>query len=159
MQNNTLVRVLLCATLAVGGVGCDPANFGSEYMMVDELQSKDLSKLENKELKVHGWVLAGSIKEEIVNQQTVRTFVLQKSGKKIRVFSKGPKPDTFKDQSEVIATGKLIPVASTAEWAGPLKATIGADAYVVEATELSAKCPSKYDGATANKDLQNTKFE
>ena len=64
---------------------------------------------EGKELKVHGWVEAGSIVEKVVNQETHRTFVLQKDGKKIRVFSVGPKPDTFKDQSEVVATGHLVP--------------------------------------------------
>jgi cytochrome c-type biogenesis protein CcmE len=130
-----------------------------EYMMVDELMTKDLTRLEGRELKVHGWVLAGSIKEEIVNQQTVRTFVVQKAGKKIRVFSKGPKPDTFKDQSEVVATGRIIPAAQAQELAAQLKTQIGGDTHVVEATDLQAKCPSKYDGAQVNKDLKNTKFE
>ena len=34
--------------------------------------------------------------------------MLQKNGKKIRIFNEGPKPDTFKDQSEVVATGRLV---------------------------------------------------
>ena len=91
-----------------------------------------------------------------------RTFVLQKGGKKIRVFSTGPKPDTFKDQSEVVATGRLVPAKDLAALADALckdKPTglgcpVRVDAeqtWVVDSTELMAKCPSKYDGATSNK--------
>ena len=164
MQNSTLLKILLSVVVVVGGViFFVKTTFGNtqEYMMVDELVANDLGSLEGRELKVHGWVLAGSIKEEIVNQQTIRTFVLQKAGKTVRVFSKGPKPDTFKDQSEVVATGKLLPAGGPAakEMAAQLKIPLGTDAYVVEATDLQAKCPSKYDGANVNKNLKDTKFE
>jgi hypothetical protein len=129
------------------------------YMMVDELMAGDLGRYEGKEMKVHGWGLAGSIKEKVANQETVRTFVLQKSGKKIRVFNKGPKPDTFKSESEVVASGHVVPAAEKAELAKSLGVQLEADlAYVVDANKLDAKCPSKYDGARANKDL-NQKFE
>lgn len=158
MQNSTLLKIVLTATVAVGGVlFFVKSGIGSTqtYMMVDELMAGDLARYEGKEMKVHGWVLAGSIKEKVVNQQTIRTFVLQKSGKKIRVFSKGPKPDTFKDQSEVVATGKLFAAATAKEMAAQLDTQLEPDlAYVVDATDLQAKCPSKYDGAQVNKNLK-----
>lgn len=158
MQNSTVLKIVLTAAVAVGGVVFFvKSTLGNtqEYMMVDELMAGDLARFDGtKELKVHGWVLAGSIKEKVVNQQTIRTFILQKSGKKIRIFSKGPKPDTFKDQSEVVATGRLVPVASVKDAAAALDTPIEADTqFVVEATDLQAKCPSKYDGAQGNKKL------
>ena len=158
MQNSTVLKIVLTVAVAVGGiVFFVKTTLGNtqEYMMVDELMQGDLSRLEGRELKVHGWVLAGSIKEKVVNQQTIRTFVLQKAGKKIRVFSKGPKPDTFKDQSEVVATGRLLASAKAKELAAGLETQLENDlAYVVEATDLQAKCPSKYDGAQVNKNLK-----
>src|SRR5690242_12369827 len=100
MQNSTLAKIALTAAVAVAGVGFfvkSTMGHTQHYKMVDELLAGDLKQWEGKELKVHGWVLAGSLKEDVVNQETHRSFVLQKDGKKIRVFSMGPKPDTFKD--------------------------------------------------------------
>ncbi len=160
MQNSTVLKIVLTAAVAVGGVVFFvKSGIGSTqtYMMVDELMAGDLARYEGKEMKVHGWVLAGSITEKVANQETVRTFVLQKSGKKIRVFSRGPKPDTFKDQSEVVATGRVVAAATMKDLAKSLDTQLEPDlAYVVDATELQAKCPSKYDGAQSNKNL---KFE
>jgi cytochrome c-type biogenesis protein CcmE len=162
MQNSTLAKIALTAAVAVAGVGFfvkSTMGHTQHYKMVDELLAEDLTQWKGKELKVHGWVLAGSIKEDVVNQETHRSFVLTKDGKKIRVFSMGPKPDTFKDQSEVVATGRLLPAAEMKQLAAALNVPLEADlAYVVEAKELQAKCPSKYEGARANKDL-NSKFE
>ena len=159
MQKSTLAKIGLTAAVAIAGVGFfvkSTMGHTTHYKMVDDLMaSGDLSQWKDKEIKVHGWVLAGSIKSEVVNQETHRTFVLQKGGKKIRVFSSGPVPDTFKDQSEVVATGEIIPAASRTDLAKSLGVTLEADlAYVVDAKELQAKCPSKYEGATANKDLK-----
>ncbi len=88
--------------------------------------------------------------------------MLEKNGKKIRVFSEGPKPDTFKDQSEVVATGRLVKAGELqglatemcAKQPAPVGCPVRTDAeqeYVVQSTELMAKCPSKYDGAPTNK--------
>jgi len=162
MQNSTLAKIALTAAVAVAGVGFfvkSTLGHTQHYKMVDELMAGDLTQWKDKELKVHGWVLAGSIKEDVVKQETQRTFVLTKDGKKIRVFSMGPKPDTFKDQSEVVATGHLVAAATKQDLAAALGVPLEADvAYVVDAKELQAKCPSKYEGARANKDL-NSKFE
>jgi cytochrome c-type biogenesis protein CcmE len=157
MDKNTLGKIVLTAVVAIGGVGfLVKSSVGSaqHYKMVDDLMSTDLSSWKGKELKVHGWVESGSIQERIVKQETHRTFLLQKSGKKIRVFSSGPTPDTFKDQSEVVATGHLVPADKMKELAQSLGVSIESDMpYVVDSTELMAKCPSKYDGANVNKTL------
>ena len=160
MQNSTLAKIALTAAVAVAGVGFfvkSTLGHTQHYKMVDELMAGDLSQWKGKELKVHGWVLAGSIREQVVDQKTQRTFVLTKEGKKIRVFSEGPKPDTFKDQSEVVASGRIVAAADKSALAKSLGVSLEADlAYVVDATKLDAKCPSKYDGARANKDLNES---
>jgi cytochrome c-type biogenesis protein CcmE len=162
MQNSTLLKIVLSTAVAVGGVVFfvkSTLGNTTEYKMVDDLMKGSLAHYEGREMKVHGWVLAGSIKEEVVNQQTIRSFVLHKAGKKIRVFSRGPKPDTFKDQSEVVATGRIRPVAEAKEMATALQVPLESDlTHIVDATELQAKCPSKYDGAQSNKNLDG-KFE
>jgi cytochrome c-type biogenesis protein CcmE len=160
MNNSTLGKIVLTAAVAVAGVGFlvkSSVSSAQHYKMVDDLLQTDLSSWKGKELKVHGWVESNSIHESIVNQETHRTFLLQKGGKKIRVFSAGPKPDTFKDQSEVVATGHLVPAGQMAELAKSLGVTIESDMpYVVDSTELMAKCPSKYDGANINSKQQPT---
>jgi cytochrome c-type biogenesis protein CcmE len=154
MNKSTLGKIILTAVVAVGGVGFlvkSSVSSAQHYKMVDDLLASDLTSWTGKELKVHGWVESGSIHESIVNQETHRTFLLQKGGKKIRVFSEGPKPDTFKDQSEVVATGHLVPAADRKSLAESLGVAIESDMpYVVDSSELMAKCPSKYDGARVN---------
>ena len=89
------------------------------------------------DFKIHGFVEAGTIKEEIVGQKTKRTFILQYEGKRILVKNEGPKPDTFRDLAEVVAKGRLV--QDNGE-------------YVLEANELMAKCPSKYEENQRTKD-------
>lgn len=165
MQNRTLAKLGLTAAVAIGGVGFllySSSEAAQHYEMVDNLITHGLDDYKDKHLKVHGFVEAGSIVEAIIDQEQKRTFVLQKNGKKIRVFSTGPVPDTFKDQSEVVASGKLLESVDLQKLADDICAkakisvgcpirTDGEQAYVVESTELMAKCPSKYEGATSNK--------
>ncbi|HUJ62844.1 MAG TPA: cytochrome c maturation protein CcmE [Kofleriaceae bacterium] len=163
MTNATLGKIALTAVVVLGGGGFlvySSVGHAQHYKMVQELVSGGLDQWKDTELKVHGFVEAGTIVEATVNQETRRSFVLTKEGKKIRVFSTGPKPDTFKDQSEVVATGRLVPAKDMQAIADQLCAKphpgcpIHADAeqpYVVDATDLMAKCPSKYDGAPSNK--------
>ena len=147
MNRSTLGKIILTAAVAVGGIAFVLRSSASaeRYFHVEELMAKELPEWTGKELKVHGIVEAGTIVEKIANQETQRTFVLQSKGKKIRVFSSGPKPDTFKDESEVVATGHVVPAAEMKATAEALKVPIESDMlYVVRASELMAKCPSKY---------------
>ena len=164
MQNSTLAKIALTAAVALGGVAfLVKSSLGSaqHYKMVDELVGEgDWEQWEGKEMKVHGWVQAGSIVEKTVAQETFRTFLLAREGKKIRIFNKGPKPDTFKDQSEVVATGHLRKASDMKQLAESLGVQIEGDMpYVVDSTELMAKCPSKYDGAQGNRKLDKTKYQ
>jgi cytochrome c-type biogenesis protein CcmE len=158
-----LVKIALTAVVVVGGLGflfISSASSAQHYMKVHELMKTDLVSWDGKELKVHGWVESGSIHESIVNQETHRTFVLQAEGKKIRVFNSGPKPDTFKDQSEVVATGHLVPAAQMKQTAGSLGVVIESDmSYVLDSNDLMAKCPSKYDGARINLQPQTPQYK
>ena len=147
MNRSTMGKIVLTAAVAAGGIAFVLTSSASaeRYFKVDKLMAEKLPDLTGKELKVHGFVDAGTIVEKIENQETQRTFVLQSKGKKIRVFSSGPKPDTFKDESEVVATGHLVPAAEMTQTAEALKVAIESDMpYVVRASELMAKCPSKY---------------
>ncbi len=162
MQNSALAKIGITVAVALAGVGfLVKSSIGSaqHYQMVDELLAGDPSSWTGHEMKVHGWVKPGSITEKITGSETERTFILQKGAKRIRVFSRGPKPDTFKDQSEVVASGHVVPAATMAAMAKRLDVAIEADmSYVVDASDLMAKCPSKYDGAQSNRKL-DTKFE
>src|SRR5580698_5946805 len=123
MEKSTLTKMLLTVAVLIGGGGFlvySSVSHAQHYMMVDQLLKEPFDQWTDKELKVHGFVEAGSIVESVVGQVTHSSFVLQKDGKKIRVFSEGPKPDTFKDQSEVVATGRLVPASQLQELATSL---------------------------------------
>jgi cytochrome c-type biogenesis protein CcmE len=84
-----------------------------------------------KDVKAHGYVEAGSIQQSIdAHTQTTR-FVLENKGQRLAVATTEPMPDTFKDLSEVIARGTIA------------KQTDGT--YLLTASEIMAKCPSKYE--------------
>src|SRR4029077_18680751 len=95
MQKSTLTKVVLTAGVVIGGglMMYSSVGHAQHREWVDNLVEGKLDQWTDKELKVGGFVEAGSIVENIVDQETQRTFILQKGGKKIRVFSKGPKPD------------------------------------------------------------------
>lgn len=160
MQNSTLTKVALTVAVALGGSGFlvySSVGHAQHYMMVDELMTTgDLASHEGEEMKIHGNVEAGSIVEKIVKKEQKRTFLLEKGGKTFRIFSSGPKPDTFKDASEVVATGHVVRAETMKPVAEELGVKLEANVdFVLDATELMAKCPSKYDGAQVNKNLND----
>ena len=125
-------KVLLSVAVIGGGGGMLIYSSMAEadyYKHVDEVTLQP-DRWVDKNLKVHGFVEAGSIEEHIEGQATVRSFVLEYKGERIHVRHKGPKPDTFRDLSEVVAKGTLV---------------ASADGPVLDASELMAKCPSKYE--------------
>lgn len=129
-----LAKILATAAVVVVAVGVlrySARGHTTRYRMVDEVVA-DAEQWTGEPLQVHGWVEPGSIVERVVGQETVRTFVLEHRGQRLLVRSRGPKPDSFRDRSEVVAEGRLV---------------IEDGAPVLEATNLMAKCPSKYHGA------------
>ena len=131
-MNSLLVKIVVSVALVGGGGGLlvySSLKDAEYYKHVNEVLDEP-ERWEGRTLKVHGLVEPGSIQERIEGQSTKRVFVLEYEGQRIRVRNEGPKPDTFKDLSEVVAKGKIVKEG---------------DEYLLEATELSAKCPSKYE--------------
>ena len=110
------------AYLAVSGANADK----SYYVTIGELQSMG-NKAYTRHLRVAGDVAPNSIERSGTNAH----FVLTEQGHTLRVAYQGiePPPDTFKDGSQALAMG-----------------TYGRDG-VFHATELQAKCASKYAAA------------
>jgi cytochrome c-type biogenesis protein CcmE len=92
---------------------------------VDEVVAQPAA-WQDKNLQVHGNVVPGSIgrKKDSLDWR----FEIQRNGQKMTAYYTGIVPDTFKDDSEVVLTGRL-----------------SAQGFV--ATEMTAKCPSKYEAA------------
>jgi cytochrome c-type biogenesis protein CcmE len=147
-------KILLTVIVVIGGasflVYSAVANT-RHYKMVDELLAEDLTAWEGKTVQVHGWVQAGSITDTKNGQARDVSFLLQKNGKRIRVFFRGSTPDTFNDTAEVVATGRLVAASTMSQKAGAMNVSLAGSQWVVDSNELSAKCPSKYEGAPTNK--------
>jgi cytochrome c-type biogenesis protein CcmE len=116
--------IILCSIvyLAVTGVQADK----SYYVTIGELQAMG-NKAYTRHLRVAGDVAPNSIQRNGTNAR----FVLTEQGHTLPVSYQGvePPPDTFKDGSQALAMG-----------------TFGRDG-VFHATELQAKCASKYAAA------------
>jgi cytochrome c-type biogenesis protein CcmE len=108
--------------LSVSGANADK----SYYVTIGELQAMG-NKAYTRHLRVAGDVAPNSIERSGTNAH----FVLSEQGHTLRVIYQGiePPPDTFKDGSQALAMG-----------------TYGRDG-VFHATELQAKCASKYAAA------------
>ncbi len=102
----------------------------SYYVTITELQGMG-NKAYTRHLRVAGNVAPGSIHRVGTNAD----FTLLEQGRTLRVDYKGaePPPDTFKDDAQALAVG-----------------TFGHDG-VFHATQLQAKCASKYAPADQKK--------
>ena len=102
----------------------------SYYVTITELQGMG-NKAYTRHLRVAGNVLPGSIQRT----GTHAHFTLLEQGKKLNVTYQGtePPPDTFKDDAQALAIG-----------------TYGHDG-VFHATQLQAKCASKYAPAPGSR--------
>ena len=105
--------------LAITGVNSNK----SYYVTIGELQAMG-NKAFSRHLRVAGNVAPGTIERNGANAE----FVLLEQGRTLKVNYQGiePPPDTFKDDAQALAIG-----------------TLGRDG-VFHATELQAKCASKY---------------
>lgn len=124
-RNIVLATVVILASvswLAFTGVRDNK----SYYCTISELQGMG-NKAYVRHLRVAGNVAPGSIQRVGINA----SFTLLEQGKTLRVNYQGtePPPDTFKDDAQALAVG-----------------TYGKDG-VFHATQLQAKCASKYAAA------------
>jgi cytochrome c-type biogenesis protein CcmE len=97
------------------------------YKYVDEVMVEPTA-WHGKNLQVHGMVVPDSIGRK--DNTLEWRFDIQRNGKVLTAYYNGIVPDTFKADSEVVLTGTM-------------------DAKGFHATEMTAKCPSKYDAAPA----------
>ena len=97
------------------------------YKYVDEVAAAP-HEWQGKTLQVHGYVVPGSVRgtADRLNWK----FDLQRNGKVISATYNGVTPDTFKDDAEVVLTGQFRE---------------NGDGFT--ATDMTAKCPSKYEEA------------
>jgi len=114
-----IVIVATVSWLAVTGVQSNK----SYYVTIQELNAMG-DKAYTRHLRVAGNVVPGSIERVGTNAK----FVLTEQGRNLTVAYSGaePPPDTFKDNAQALAMG-----------------TYGRDG-VFHATQLQAKCASKY---------------
>lgn len=115
--------VIVAAVLFLAIAGARDSKATSYYCTIGELQTMG-QKAYKRNLRVAGNVKPGSIHRVGTHAQ----FVLLELGKELPVDYQGsePPPDTFKDDAQALAMGHL-----------------GRDG-VFQATELQAKCASKY---------------
>lgn len=120
------------AYLAITAVGANK----SYYVTISELDSMG-SQAYTRHLRVAGIIKPGSIQRDGTNAN----FVLDQKGRTLRVDYRGsePPPDTFKDNAQALAVG-----------------TLGRNG-VFEATEVQAKCASKYAPATNQAPMSTAK--
>jgi cytochrome c-type biogenesis protein CcmE len=95
------------------------------YKYVDEVASAQ-HEWQGKTLQVHGNVVPGSVEGTL--DRLNWKFNLERKGKVISATYAGPPPDNFKDNAEVVLTGQFTPNG-------------------FHATDMTAKCPSKYEEA------------
>ena len=96
------------------------------YKKVDEVMANP-QEWHGKALQIHGYAKDVARKRDSFDYQ----FDITSNGKVVRAYYTGVAPDTFKNDSEVVVKGRL------------------SGDNVFHATEIIAKCPSKYDPAAA----------
>ena len=118
-----LLMVLIVGALVWLGVG-GVKDTKTYYKTIPELQQMGAAA-QNERLRVGGDVQPGSI----VKAGSVVTFILCQGPQTLKVVYSGsdPLPDTFRDNAQALADGRL-----------------GADG-VFEAKKIQAKCASKYE--------------
>jgi cytochrome c-type biogenesis protein CcmE len=118
-----IIILMALAYLAYTGV----QSTKSYYVTIKELSTMDDSGAHTKRLRVAGNVVPGSIKR----QGSRMEFTLEEEGRHLAVVYQGTEapPDTFKDNAQALVDGHF-----------------GTDG-VFHATQIQAKCASKYAAA------------
>ena len=99
----------------------------SYYKHVEEVMASP-AEWQGKRLKLHGFVVKDSIRRK--RETLDYRFVVHSKGHRVEASYSGVVPDTFKDDAEVVLSGRL-----------------GPHGFEVEPNGVMAKCPSKYDAS------------
>ncbi len=126
--SKNIIKIILTITILVGALGylfASSLNDNMQYFKhVDDVIANP-QPLMGITLRLAGTVEKNSILQKPDTLQY--RFHLERNGKKMEVRYEGIVPDTFKDEAQVIAVGKLN----------------GTEYF--QANEIIAKCPSKYE--------------
>ncbi len=115
--------------LAFGLLGFQAFMSGSQYYLtVSELKAMGDQAYAEKSLKLGGKVQPGTISYE--NNSRLLRFIMTDGAESVPIAFAGVVPDTFKPDAEVVVEGKYL------------------EAGTFQATNLLAKCPSKYEPGT-----------
>jgi cytochrome c-type biogenesis protein CcmE len=129
MALNTATKIGIGVIIA-GALGfivvSDPGEGVLEYVYVDKVVASP-AKYEGRTIKVHGTVVEGTVAKKKGSTGDYR-FVIENEGQRLAVHFTDIPPDTFQEGGEVVLTGRLTESGS-----------------VFESSEMSAKCPSKYE--------------
>ncbi len=96
-----------------------------EYVYVDRVVEEP-DNFMDREFKVHGNVVEGSLVQD--KDDGEYHFVIEFKGKRLEVVYDDLLPDTFMEGGEVVLTGRLDD-----------------NGEVLRSSEMTAKCPSKYE--------------
>lgn len=120
------VLVMLAAAGALAWVAVTSFDQRVYYYTVSEAAPL-VDDLHGQQLRLKGNVLPGS---HLVNETELddHRFVLFDGTDELQVAYRGPLPDTFQDEAEVVALGRIN------------------EEGVFVAEEITAKCPSRYEG-------------
>jgi cytochrome c-type biogenesis protein CcmE len=125
-MSHKAVRIGLTAAvlvMAFGGLLYSTMGESLEYYKkVDEVMVNP-GEWHGKALQLHGFAKSIGRKPDSLDYR----FDIHSNGKVVRAYYTGVTPDTFKEDSEVVVKGRL------------------ADDNTFQATEIIAKCPSKYE--------------
>jgi cytochrome c-type biogenesis protein CcmE len=117
---------VVALTLAFAALVWTSLQSGTEYFKhVDEVMVNP-APWQGQPMQLHGFVVAGSILHKPDSFEY--RFKLEHNGSVVDASYEGILPDTFKDQSEVVLSGRLTP-----------------DGFHTRRDGIMAKCPSKYE--------------
>ncbi|NOZ01335.1 MAG: cytochrome c maturation protein CcmE [Deltaproteobacteria bacterium] len=140
MTPKNIIVVVIALSVVGGGVAIVGSSMSSGVFSLTLKQVLDApAKLETREFKVVGNVVAGSIKKG-ANQFEIDFVISDKEGRRLACHFKGSVPDPFAEGREVILQGRL---ADSGAAPGDLK---------MEVSKITVKCPSKYEEAGMNED-------
>lgn len=120
------IAIAASATIAHLAPSPEPA-----YKLVDELM-RDPAAYAGKEVRIHGYVVPGSIVEL---GPMDHEFVLHFHDAWLRVHHAGARPDSFKDQTELVERGTLEETPR---------------GWMLVGDTMLTKCGGKYDGAVVH---------
>jgi len=132
-MHGKLIKVLASVAILGGSVGyllySTSGSAFEYYKHVDEVAGERAAWVK-KPLQLHGFVVPGSVQKRFDRDSGKLEYRFREHncGQEIDVYYAGVVPDTFKDGAEVVVKGQL-------------------DAERFQATEVMAKCPSKYQAS------------